>query len=42
MINIILYFLSFPAIDRFLTENNITEILQTFNISDIHEIQDIL
>ena len=42
MMNIVLMILAFPAMDRFLAMgNNITEILQTFNITDIHQIQDI-
>jgi len=42
MINILSMLFSFPAMDRFLEHNNITDILHVFNITDIHQIQDTL
>ena len=33
---------SFPAMDRFLEHNIITDILYKFNVTEIHQIQDIL
>ena len=33
---------SFPAMDRFLEHNNMTEILYAFNVTEVHQIQDIL